>query len=229
MNKIKKITISLFCASLFFFTFISNAVCITTQGDTTFGVNENESLVWTVTDGSPEVIGFRYNLTIQDIYNGSYMTVDSYIINATLRFYNKTEDSWSILIDNAFFVAANETQNFIDYDENVQMGGLYFIIPTPINLTMIGEYANSTMYMSDYEVDGSRLTLTDMLGIGTYILIYNSDGIITKMVAQIFGITVIVMVLGLGGGGGITFGFSFAFFALIAVVGLIYLKKRNTK
>lgn len=226
--KIKKIILLLFCTSLFLFPFISTATCVTTQGDTTFGVDEGESLIWTCTGGASEFIGTRYNLTIQDIYNSTYMTVDSYMIDATLRLYNKTEDSWAILIDNAFYVAANETQNFIDYDTVIAVSGLFFTIPTPINLTMIGKYALNTGYFASYLVAGNKLTLDHAI-IGTYILTFNPDGIITKLVAQILGVTLIVMELGLGGGEDIPFGFSFLVFALIAIAGLVYLKKRNIR
>ncbi|MBY8990702.1 MAG: hypothetical protein KGD58_08120 [Candidatus Lokiarchaeota archaeon] len=228
MKHLKKIILVLLCTTLFVLPFISSATCVTTQGDTTFGVDEGESLIWTTTGGAPEYSGHRFNLTIQDIYNGSHMTVDSYMINATLRYYNKTADSWLIYINNAFYVAANETQNFIDYESTVSMGGLYLIIPTPINLTMIGEYAVSTGFFVSYLVEGDKLTLEGAI-LGTYILTYNSDGIVTKLVAQIFGVTMVVMTLGLGGGDDIPFGFSFLIFALITIAGLVYLKKRNIK
>jgi len=210
------------------FPFIINTVGITTQGDTTFGLDEGEVLVWTSTGGVPEYIGNRYNLTIQDIYNGSYMTVDSFIINATLGYYNKTAGLWLTMIDDAFFIAANETQNFIEYESTVAMAGLYFIIPTPINLTMLGEFAVDTGYYVSYLVEGDRLTIEHFM-LGILYITYNADGIATKMVAEMFGITITVMTLGMGGGDEIPFGFSFLIFTLIAITGLVYLKKRNIK
>ncbi|MFX1278272.1 MAG: hypothetical protein ACFFA3_02575 [Promethearchaeota archaeon] len=229
MKKITTMTLLLFCSFLLLFPFVSNVVGITTQGDTTFGVDKGQELIWKVTGGVPEYKGFKYNLTIEDIYNGSYMTVDSFIIDATFRMYNKTSDSWMTLINNAFYVAANETQNFIAYEANISAGGLYLIIPTPINLTMIGEYALDTGYYGSYLIDGSTITIESIF-LGTYHLTYNPEGIVKKMKAEIFGATFLVMTLeGEGGGGGIPFGYSFLIFTIIAIIGLVYLKKRNIK
>jgi len=86
MKKLMKITLLVLCTISFIFPFISSAAGATTQGDTTFGVDEGDSYIWTFTSGTPDIKGFKYNLTIEDIYNGSYMTIDSYIIDATLGF-----------------------------------------------------------------------------------------------------------------------------------------------
>ena len=229
MKKLMKITLFLFCTTLFLFPFIFSATCTTTQGDTTFGVDEGETLVWTATSGSPEVVGCKYNITIEDIYNGTYMTVDSYLIDVTMGEYNKTEDKWSITIDDDFFVAANETQNFIEYTGTLFGAPLWFIIPTPINLTMLGEYAVSTGSYTDYTVSGNIIELNEIMGIGTYKLTYNSDGILTKHVTEFFGVVILVMVLGEGGKDAIPYGYSFLIFTVIGTMALIYLVKRKTK
>ena len=230
MKKLMKITLFLFCTTLFLFPFIFSATCTTTQGDTTFGVDEGETLVWTATGGSPEIIGFKYNITIEDIYNGTYLTVDSYLIDVTMSEYNKTEDKWSIMINDDFFVAANETQNFLSYTGALMGAPLWFIIPTPINLTMLGEYAVSTGFYTDYTVSGNRIDLNEILGLGTYKLTYNSDGILTKHVTEFFGVVLAVIVLGEGGGAdAIPFGGYFLIFTVIGTVALIYLEKRKTK
>lgn len=230
MKKLMKITLFLFCTTLFLFPFIFSATCTTTQGDTTFGVDEGETLVWTATGGSPEIIGFKYNITIEDIYNGTYLTVDSYLIDVTMSEYNKTEDKWSIMINDDFFVAANETQNFLSYTGALMGAPLWFIIPTPINLTMLGEYAVSTGFYTNYTVSGNRIDLNEILGLGTYKLTYNSDGILTKHVTEFFGVVLAVIVLGEGGGeDAIPFGGYFLIFTVIGTVALIYLEKRKTK
>lgn len=230
MKKLMKITLFLFCTTLFLFPFIFSATCTTTQGDTTFGVDEGETLVWTATGGSPEIIGFKYNITIEDIYNGTYLTVDSYLIDVTMSEYNKTEDKWSIMINDDFFVAANETQNFLSYTGALMGAPLWFIIPTPINLTMLGEYAVSTGFYTNYTVSGNRIDLNEILGLGTYKLTYNSDGILTKHVTEFFGVVLAVIVLGEGGGAdAIPFGGYFLIFTVIGTVALIYLEKRKTK
>jgi hypothetical protein len=228
MQKFKKLLVLLFCTSIFLFPFISKATCITTQGDTTFGVDEGDVLIWTSTGGAPEYRGHQYNLTIEDIYNGSYMTINSYIIDATLGYYNKTQGFWTTYIDDAFFIAANETQNFIEFESFAGDAGLYFIIPTPINLTMLGEFALNTGYYANYSISGDTITIEHAF-IGTLHTTYNSDGITTKMVVEMFGITMVVMTLGTGGGGEIPFGFFFLIFTIIAILGLVHVKMKNIK
>jgi hypothetical protein len=93
---------------------------------------------------------------------------------------------------------------------------------------MLGESAVDTGFYANFTVNGDKLTI-DSSFIGTYILTYNSDGILTRHVSELFGITIAVMVLGEGGGDEIPFGFSFLIFALITIAGLVYLKKRNIK
>ncbi|MFW9940719.1 MAG: hypothetical protein ACFFFT_06745 [Candidatus Thorarchaeota archaeon] len=231
MIKIKKlITILLLvlCALSFIGPFIPIATCTTTQGDTTFSVDEGDIYNWTATGGLPPVIGCKFELTIEDIYNGSHMTVNSFIIDATLRFWNNTAKMWINELNNTFFVAANKTQNFIDYeDSRIENSPLFFIIPTPINMTMIAEYANSTGYYLDYSIDGNKLTLESILGYILYTT-FNSDGFLTKVVSEYAGITLSVFVLGEGGGeNAIPFGYSFLIFSVIGTISLIYLEKRK--
>ena len=230
MKKLMKITLFLFCTTFFLFPFIFSATCTTTQGDTTFGVDEGETLVWTATGGSPEIIGFKYNITIEDIYNGTYMTVDSYMIDVTMGFYNKTSDTWEIIINDDFYVAANETQNFLEYTGTLMSAPLWFIIPTPINLTILGEYVVNTGFYTDYTISGNRIDLNEILGIGTYKLTYNSDGILTRHVTEFVGVVVSVIVFGEGGGEDtIPYGYYFLIFTVIGTIALIYLEKRKTK
>jgi len=228
MKKLMKISLLVLSITSFILPFISNATCNTTQGDTTFSVDEEDSYLWTATGGLPEYIGYKYELTIEDIYNGSYMTVDSYIIDATLRLYNKTTKNWLTFINNAFFVAANETQDFIVYNSFMVTSPLFFIIPTPINLTMIGEYANSTGFIIDYTIDGNQITLESYLGF-IFFATFNSEGFLTEFVMEMLDEVITVFVLGSGGGEAIPYGYLFIIFTLIGVISLIFLEKRKTK
>lgn len=227
MKKIKKITILLLCTALFLIPFIQIGVSETTQGDTTFGVEEDNFFTWKATEGIPEIIGMKYNMTIEQIYVANYMSIDSYMIDCTLGFYNVTIGSWSTVIDNAFYVAANVTQDFIDF-ASVFVDPFYFLLPTPINLTMLGEYGLTAPYFENYTISGNSITFSAPLDIGSYELTYNDDGIMVKHVSTFFGMTMVVMRL-VTGGEDIPFGFSFLIFTLLAIIGLVYLKKRKTK
>jgi hypothetical protein len=229
MKKLMKITLLVLCIISFVFPFISSAIGATTQGDTTFGVDKGDFYRWTFTSGPPSLKGFKYNLTIEDIYNGSHLTIDSYIIDATLGFYNKTEKLWHTLIIDSFLVAANETLDFVDYASVLRYSLFYFIIPTPINLTMIGEYSKYSGTSSSYVVSEDQLTLEDLFNL-TYILTFNSDGLLIKSVVESEITTVAVLELDSGGGEDtIPFGYFFMIFILIGVISLVYLIKRKTK
>ncbi len=228
MKKLRKITLLVLCATSFILPFLSNATFTITQGDTTFGVDEGDTYLWTATGGLTEYIGYKYELTIEDIYNGSYMTINSYIIEATLRLYNNTEKIWLTFINNAFFLAANETLDFIAYNSFMDTSPLFFILPTPINLTMIGKYALTTGYYYNYTIDGNQMTLDGTLGFD-FISTFNSDGFLTKFVMKFADLTIVIFILGSGGGEAVPYGYFFMIFTLIGVISLVYLEKRKTK
>jgi hypothetical protein len=156
------------------------------------------------------------------------MTVESFIIDATLRLWNKTEGIWVTYINDDFFVAANETQDFIAYHSYLDSSPLFFTIPTPINLTMIGEYAVSTGYHTNFSVNSNELTLQSTFGF-IFIATFNSDGILTRFTMEIASILVIIVELGTGGDDAIPYGYFFMIFTLLGVISIIYLEKRKTK
>jgi hypothetical protein len=227
-----KITLLALCLIIFIIPLISSTTSITTQGDTTFNVDEGDFFLWTFTSG---FTGDKYNLTIEEIYNGTYMSVDSYMLNATIGNYYSQENTWWTIRNNEFYVAANETLDFIHY--GIHFGPLYFIIPTPINLTLIGEYAISWPSFDNYTVSGDQITLIDpeYPDHMVYILTFNSDGILTKVVAKFrneladYEETLWVMVLGTGDEEAIPYGYLFMIFTLIGIISLVYLEKRKTK
>ncbi|MFW9880096.1 MAG: hypothetical protein ACFFG0_44040 [Candidatus Thorarchaeota archaeon] len=105
---------------------------------------------------------------------------------------------------------------------------LFFIIPTPINLTMIGEYINSTGWYLNYSIDGNELTLHSTLGF-VFESKFNSDGFLTWIVMKMTGINLIEMVLGGGGEEAVPFGYYFLIFTAIGAIVLIYLDKGKIK
>lgn len=202
---------------LFFMSFLShNAVCDTTIRDTTFYPESGDKFTWHATGG------YKYELTIDGMYdNNPYFQVD-----ATLRFYNASTSAWEYLMNNDFFVAANETQNLIYYNMEYVINGFIVLIPKPINLTMVGEYLIATYY-SVYEISGRTLTL-DPEGMIQYDITFNSNGIATKIVATLFGFATMILTLQ-NGDDAIPFGFYFLIVAVIGVVTLVLIKKRSIK
>jgi len=157
------------------------------------------------------------------------MTIDSYIIDATVGYYNKTEKVWHTIIDDSFLVAANETLDFVDYASVLRYSLLYFIIPTPINLTMIGEYSVNSGISSSYEVSEDQLTLEGLFNM-TFTLTFNPDGLLIRSVMESENMIIAVLELDSGGGeDAIPFGYFFMIFILIGVISLVYLEKKKTK
>jgi len=57
MKKLMKVTLLVLCTISFVFPFIYSTTGATTQGDTTFGVDEGDFYRWTFTGG--EIKGFK--------------------------------------------------------------------------------------------------------------------------------------------------------------------------
>jgi hypothetical protein len=217
-----KITLIGLCSILFLVPLISSATSITTQGDTTFNVDEGDFFLWTITGGD------KYNLTIEEIYNGTYMSIDSYMINVSLGYYDSQYDTWWTNPNNAFYVAANETLDFITYSSHLGPG-LYLIIPTPINLTMFGEYVVGWPSIDNYTVSSDQITFTFSAENIVYNVKFNSDGILTKYVIKYEDNTTSVIELVTGDKEAIPYGYFFMIFTLIGIISLIYLEKRKIK
>ena len=67
IKKLMKITISLCFGALLMFAFIQSSTGATTQGNTTFGVDRLDEYYWKITAGSPEVLGYRYKIKVENI------------------------------------------------------------------------------------------------------------------------------------------------------------------
>ncbi|MFW9878250.1 MAG: hypothetical protein ACFFG0_34650, partial [Candidatus Thorarchaeota archaeon] len=141
--KINKKIVILFCTTLVALSiFPSNALCQTTIEDSTVPVEEGETykyictycdLNYSLTLG----VGSYQNLTVDNIYQGTYMTIpNALIIDVTLGSWNKPED----LHDNVIIpsmIVYNSTLRYIYYD------CFLFMVPTPINFTMVCESIES--------------------------------------------------------------------------------------
>ncbi|MFX1321648.1 MAG: hypothetical protein ACFFAQ_08390 [Promethearchaeota archaeon] len=201
---------------LFLMSFLSHkAVCDTTLRDTTFYPEIGDKFTWNAPGG------YKYELTIEDMYDSN----PYFQINTTLRYYNASISTWQFLMYDEFMVGANETQNLINYNIEYVLSAFIFLIPKPINLTMVGEYLITTYY-DDYEISGKTLTL-DPESFISYAITYNSNGIATKIVATIFGYSVAITLQ--NGGNEISFGFNFLVIAVIGVVTLVLIKKKLIK
>ncbi|MFX1377364.1 MAG: hypothetical protein ACFFA0_16310, partial [Promethearchaeota archaeon] len=228
MKRTKKITILLLCSTLFLFPFISSAKGETTIGDTTFGVDIGDENIWTfTTDISGYFSGIKFKVNVTYIYAVPLACM----LSVNITYYDPLYGEWFPFIEDDW-VIANETQNMIDINPDAYSFPvcLFFFIPTPINLTMLGEWAVNDVGICDsYTVSGSSVFLEIIAYSGGYRLYYNSDGIMTKSTIEMTGVTALALSLGGGGGGGIPFGYYFLIFTVIGALALIYLEKKKIK
>ncbi|MFX1376774.1 MAG: hypothetical protein ACFFA0_13270 [Promethearchaeota archaeon] len=230
MKRTKKISILLFCTTLFLFPFISYARGETTIGDTTFGVDIGDEYIWTyTTDISDTFTGDKFNVTVDAIY--AVFGPDACMVDIILTYYDADIGDWGSPYFESW-VVANETLDMIDFNPMAygSVVWLFFFIPTPINLDMVGDMALTDLGICDgYIVSGNSVFLEISAYSLTTRLTYNSDGILTKEVLEFSGETSIVLSLGGGGGGEIPFGYYFLIFTVIGALALIYLEKKKIK
>lgn len=242
----KKLSVIL-TSLILFSSVLTNAKASTTVGDSTFFVEKDEVYIWTITKspGAPYEKGDKIRLTIEDIGNGTYLTVDVAIINCTIDIYVSDDEQWQPYTPSSPYIYFNETQDYIKIT-TVMMASLgwIFIIPMPINLTLIAEYLNTSFPVfdnvtSETYANGGQVVGEDF-GEGTeYIYDYDDNGILTDFKVKGFGSTFYQMEFGdidldkkddkddkkvLE----IPLGNWFLIFTLLSVIALIILKKRKS-
>jgi len=226
MKKISKFTIIIFCSILAISIFFPNAKCTTTIGNSTFHADEGDVYTWEMTYSHPAInasygVGSYMNLTIEDIGQGAYLSIThALLVNATLGFFRKNANVHQVLyIQN--YIVHNATQHYF-YSPTTNL----FIIPTPLNLTMICDFFETEGYACTR--DGTKIIAEIFDEVHTYK--YNSTGFLTKYTFS--EDNELIYVYGLNGNGGgdtIPFGYHFLIFAIIGTLALIYLEKRKTK
>jgi hypothetical protein len=218
LKNVKKIIICLFI--IFFFSFFShNAISATTIGDTTFPADVGITYTWKVTYPA-ETKGYKITFKSESIEKGVYNTIDVLMVNCTIRQYHPLT-GWSTTSDNEFYMAANNTQNYLYFGDYMFFPN---IIPTPINLTLVAE----ARYAQNYSIVDT--TIIETFNQDTDEYTYNTDGFLTSYVSKEDGEMLLKFVLDTGDGGvAVPFGNYFIIFMVIGVVALVYLKKQKIK
>ena len=119
--KLNKKIVILFCTTLVALSiFPTNALCQTTIGDSTVPVEEDETYKWTCTychfSYSLMIgVGTYRNVTIDNIYQGTYMAIpNALIIDVTAGYWNKPADSHDSEVIPSMIVY-NSTLEYIYY------------------------------------------------------------------------------------------------------------------
>lgn len=145
---------------LFLITLLTlSSLTVITLGDTTiedssFPADEGDFYKWTCTYSHPIYAGNTekgswWNITIERIYQGSYMTIsNALIVNATVGQYVKGINYFSSY-NEPFYLVYNNSLYFISTDT-------LLILPIPLNLTMVA-YFIELDWSVDCTVDGNTL------------------------------------------------------------------------
>ena len=211
-------------------------ICITplsigqiTIYDSTFPLEQGESIRWDTTNATESpYTGFPYvKFTITDVYNDTWADgPNCLILNYTLAYYHNFV--WIYERENTFYLAYNFSQNYLNWSEIAYQEALPLIVPTPVNLTLIGDALESSGPLN-YSFSDSTLLL-DYRNSTTIEITYDSNGIST-IIEKITNKTTIfrwelvesgVVVV-------VPFGNYFLFATLIASISLIWLKFKKVK
>ena len=232
MKFFKKLGFLLLSIIIFFTFFNQNAFCITTIGDSTFPANEGDSYIWECTF-SPTTQGRTYaqgdlvNFTVDSIYQDLYgYECPSMVVYCTIKYYNNTEDIWTILWNNDIYLAYNKPLNYL-FNPHLMDTGLLFIVPIPVNFSLIAETAETAGHYNSTIIDNT-LILSQVYGwdFESHLTI-NSNGFVSKFEFIENGITSGIFELQIDEKGQelIPLGNYYLISILISIIGLVYFIK----
>jgi len=159
-----------------------------------FDAEENDEHIWTVMVGMPDYLftqGSKIRLNISAIYNGTweteYETYVGTILNCTIDTYSTfyTFPIWQSGHNDSLVVFNDTTWEFyIDMmtDWQIAIIGMLLIIPSPLNLTWIGDYLNTTSieHFENYTVNGNSLTMHNITSNIDYIFTFFNNGTLSE-------------------------------------------------
>ncbi len=152
MKKIKKILVVILSIFIITISNVSNAL----SKDYNYSVNKGEEHIWTVMVGNPAILlsqGSKFRVIIDENYNGTWIedstiytgTILNYSIEVYSTFYENP--IWDLAFNgSAIFFNETTLDLFTGFytDWEIALFGMLFFIPTPLNLTWIGDYLNRT-------------------------------------------------------------------------------------
>ncbi|MFX1390645.1 MAG: hypothetical protein ACFE9Z_11320 [Promethearchaeota archaeon] len=190
MKSIKKIPLVVISILFITLSSTSNTLGITHE----FEVKEGDEYYWTVIVGNSAILlsqGSKFRININEIYNGSWIedsttykgTVLNYSIEVYSTFYTYPE--WAVAFNgSAIFFNDTTWDLFLGFetDWEIALFGMLFIIPTPINLTWIGDYLNRTsgLLFDNYILDGNNLIMQNSTSNIDFIFSFYNNGTLSE-------------------------------------------------
>ena len=130
----------------------------TTLGESTFPIEEESEIIWESVNATESwYMDVEYvRFTASKIYNETFNDNNYLFLNYTLEFYHRF--SWVPRYTNSFYMAYNNTLDYLNWSSEGYFFGNLFIFPTPVNLTLIGEAVKREGVLN-YSLIGEKLVL----------------------------------------------------------------------
>ncbi|MFX0027401.1 MAG: hypothetical protein ACFE8M_13445 [Candidatus Hermodarchaeota archaeon] len=188
--------------------------------DTTFPADVGTRYEWSY-EQTPAYVGYKMGFTADSITQGVHNSIESLIVHATFEEYSPITKTWEIYEPSGFYLAANETQDYLYFGDMAHW--LPFVIPTPINLTLVASALDLVIFADSYSIDGNTITFN--LGPLIDKFTFNDNGFLS--VAEVYDMGELSLRLVYDEGSKIPFDnyFIIPTFVTIAII-VIFVKKR---
>jgi hypothetical protein len=162
----------------------------TTLGDSTFPSENGDYYIWRCINstGDNHHIGDITKFIVDSVYNETFEGIPSMIVNYSIEVYDIIGGSWIRDQDNLFYMAYNSTLGFLNWSSLSYRGANMYIIPIPMNLTLVGDAIKSANFLN-YSIDNNKLVL-DYGNLSIVEITLNSQGISTIIESITNGSTV---------------------------------------
>ncbi|MFX1410581.1 MAG: hypothetical protein ACFFA6_09525 [Promethearchaeota archaeon] len=221
MKKIGKLLILIICILSIIFFLTPRAVGDTKIGNSIVPVEEGDFYKWKMTYCHPNYssiwgVGSYINLTVETIEQGPYGPVaEALLISVTFGEYIKGLNiQYSVYLAN--WIIYNASLHYLYIQDYI------FIVPIPLNLTLVAEAWGEPMYT----IDGNVFTTNPGSGFDV-VYKFNSDGFVTNYIRYYEGEKLYEYTLGGGGEEEIPFGNYYLLISIIAVISIILIMKKR--
>jgi len=152
--------LSALCFLIFFINIPINSFSNTVLGESVFPAEINDRFIWETVNATEswytEVDYIKFIVT--NIYNETNNDKNYLFVNYTLEYYHKI--SWIPDINsNKFYMAYNKTLNVLNWSAEGFKYGNLFLVPTPVNFTLIGEAVKIAGIFKNYSFSGEKIVL----------------------------------------------------------------------
>ncbi|MFX1310244.1 MAG: hypothetical protein ACFE8C_11140 [Promethearchaeota archaeon] len=159
-----------------------------------YNVEEGEEFIWTVMVGNSAILlseGSKFRVIIEENYNGTWIedstTYRGTILNYSIEVYStfKPFPIWELAFNgSAMFFNDTTWEIFMGFntDWEIALFGMLFFIPTPINLTWIGDYLNRTslLIFDNYSISDSTLIMQNITSNIDFTFTFNNNGTLAE-------------------------------------------------